>query len=121
MFVAIYLKWLDEIKIANKVSIPKHKEDGQKEFEIVKRINRYYVLPLTIFSAMLSLLILPEWVKIIIETCRVISQYSFDVKYYDIVSAIFLLIGAVSFVFTIHLLFSYYSLRVKTKQLNPHG
>ncbi|WP_423409017.1 hypothetical protein AABM38_02705 [Heyndrickxia sp. MSNUG] len=121
MFVAIYIKWLDEIKAANDIEFPTHRVDGGNEYNTVKRINKYYVLPLTIFSFVLTIVILPNWISIFSETIKTIADHPLNFKYYNIVSAIFLLIGLTSIVFTVHLGWSYYKLRIKTKKLNPKG
>lgn len=119
MFVAIFIKWLEEITKANEVEIPTYKEDGENEYKLVKKINWVNVFPLLMFSLILTLVIIPDWLKILFKSLEIIKEYSFNLKYYDIVSAIYLLIGVTSFSFTVYLSVCFIKLLFKTKKLNP--
>jgi hypothetical protein len=120
MYVAIYLKWEDKINQAIDLPSPTHKVDGLPEYTKVKQTLISYVLPLCLTSLVLTLIILPEWLKIFTDSISVISNHGFKLKYYDIVSSIFLLLGLIFLSFSIYLMSCFIQLWKKMNNLNPN-
>jgi hypothetical protein len=122
MITALYIQWSGEIQKALDLPKQEYREDGTIAHETVKSTIKKYASPLLVTSTLLSVVIAPEWYKIVRTTIDTIYTYklgAFDVKYYNIVNAIFMFIGFLSFGLTVYTSTSFLRLLKKKKQLKP--
>jgi len=106
----IYNSWYPEINNATKVQKnTDFKEDNKKIALEVKNIIYYKALPITIFSLLLSLILLPEIFEINLKTIF---------KDYNAVELLFFVIVIFSIIFTIHLIIMNYFLIKNYLKLN---
>lgn len=101
----LYSAWYSELNSAMKENIPKFKEDRRPILEKVQSVFYSKSLPLSISALIISLIILPDFIKIIIEISCVVQKNGISsVKYYDSVKTLFFFTFILLIVFTVHLI-----------------
>jgi len=101
----LYSAWYSELSSAIKENIPKFKEDRNPVLERVQSILFTKSLPLSISASIISLIILPDFIKIIIETIGTFKEYGISsVKYYDSVKSLFFATFILLIILTVHLI-----------------
>jgi len=73
----LYSSWYNEIKNAENLIPEKHKDDRKKSTNIVSTTYHNRALPLALATSILTLILLPDLIKIIIEAVNRIISYGF--------------------------------------------
>lgn len=101
----LYSAWYSELSSATKENIPKFKEDRKPVLERIQSVYYSKSLPLSASALIISIIILPDFIKIIIETIGTFQEYGiYSVKYYDSVKSLFFATFILLIVFTFHLI-----------------
>lgn len=109
------MQWFPDISKALKTKLDL---DKAHEIDFVKNTKKYKVIPLLIASSILTLLILPEMIKIFWHSLIIIKKYSYKAfAYYDIVLSIILYIECLSIILSIYLINSFIKIQKELQSL----
>jgi hypothetical protein len=118
----IYSLWYPEISRALKIVPKQHKPDNRADFNEVGRIIGTRCLPLFLISIALVAIFGPDSIWIVQRTSQILTNTELrSNSYYDAVTACFVAVTGLMFLFTLHLGILTSKLVGLRRRLNPNN
>jgi len=114
----LYSVWYAEIVSAIDVKVPTFKEDRTAISNQVRKALRTKALPLTLGAVVLSLILMPDAVRIITDSVELLGENALgSIKFYDAVKTLYVAITLFTLTLTVHVVSLANRLRKRQKEI----
>ena len=114
----LYSSWYSDIRESINIPIPTYKEDRKTVREHVEEIFYFRILPIAIGSSILTVIIIPNTVKIIIESFKIYYSLKFrGIINYSAVNTLFVAFFFFTAGFSLHTVKLTFKIRNKLKKI----
>lgn len=121
IFTSLYGFYYPAINGILKIKLQQNKHDNRASYILALEVQKTKLWPLVIGSSILTVTFLPEAVRIICKSIRVVEKYGVSFKTYDTISASFLVVVIFMVVLLIHIICLAVSFKKQKEKLNPDG
>lgn len=106
LIAILYGLWYSEIELVLRLKIPRQKEDRRPNLKRIRSVLFNKTVPLTCISIILSLIFLPDSIRIVIFSFRSIAIDGVAaIKYYNAVAASFIFITSIFIFLSLHMFY----------------